>query len=173
MSLPVSSPPRSAPCCSSSRDTPARTAPARVSQATIAGSAGITDRGVRKILQRLEALGLIVGETRPGKVTIWTLNLDWTLNLTDRGQASQPRNPRSGVNGQDPGTPVPGSATLNPGLTPERPRNPRSDEGEGEGQRQNLSLSAVGAAARGEGEEDEEEHVNFDPLNLVALRRLR
>jgi hypothetical protein len=135
-------------------------------QDAMAESAGITDRGVRKVLRRLETMGLLVGERRPGKTTVWSLAFDWTPELQFQGQTSEPRNSGAGVENADPGTQGPGSTDPDPGTTPELPRNPSSDEGEGEGEL--LSFSANGSSGRGEGERE----VEFNPRDLVALRRL-
>ncbi len=105
---------------------------ARVGQEAMAQSAGISDRGARKALVQLQKMGLIAGEPRPGKTTIYALNADWT----PEPQFRAPRNHSSTVTRTDPGT------------TPELPRNPSSYEGEGEGTSTSTPLSLNGAAAR-------------------------
>jgi len=127
----------------------------RISQAMIAESTDLVDRSVRRALDRLKALGLIVGELRSGKTTVWTLNLEWTPDSSVQGQASAPRTPASGVPGGD------------PGHTPDTPRTLVSYEGEGEGTT-TPSLSVNEVAARGEGEDE----IEFDPRRLVTLRRV-
>jgi DNA-binding transcriptional MocR family regulator len=85
------------------------------SRDSIARSAGVTERTVSRSTRRLESLGLIHGEPRPGKTTIWRLT------------------PDTGVLG-DPGTPDPDVLGLrdDPGQTPDAPLPFVSYEGEGE-----------------------------------------
>jgi hypothetical protein len=88
-----------------------------IGQERMAASAGVSDRAVRMILERLEELGLIGGDPRPGKTTVWSVNLDATPEAKFRA----PRKSASTL------------AAVDPGSTPEVPRKPTSDEGEGEG----------------------------------------
>jgi hypothetical protein len=119
-----------------------------VSQETMARSAGIggersTPQGegyfdaapVRKILKRLECMGLIEGERRSGKTTIWTLNPAWTPVHQDQGDGPAPRSSGTGETRHDPGpTPV---------LRDLRRRRRR--------RRSTPSLSSIRSEARGRG----------------------
>lgn len=91
-----------------------------VGQDTMADSAGITERAVRPALEGLEVLGLIAGEHRPGKTTVWTVNMAWTSEADFQGDR-----PRKGI-GPRKSTSAP--PTPDPGSTPEVPRNSTSDE---------------------------------------------
>jgi hypothetical protein len=131
-----------------------------VSQEKMSRSAGVgAERGaeydtapVRKILKRLEALGLIEGERRSGKTTIWSLNLAWTPVPQDRGTPVA----------EDLGTER--RRAVDPGPTPVQPRSSGTYEGEGEGQHPLSPPSEVKGREEGE-------LVDFDPNNLVELKR--
>ena len=133
----------------------ARHGEAFVSQEEMAKSAGIGCAGlsagnvdtspVRKVLRRLKAMGLIEEEGRPGKTTIYRPRLDWTPVPEDRSQAA-----------------------VDPGPTPVQPRSSGTHEGEGEGE---TPLSLNGSSARRVSER-EGELVEFDPRELVTLRRI-
>jgi hypothetical protein len=141
----------------------ARHGEAFVSQEEMAKSAGIGCAGlsvgdvdtspVRKVLRRLKAMGLIEDERRPGKTTIWRPRLDWTPVREDRSQLA-----------------------ADPGPTPVQPRSSGTYEGEGEGATP-LSLNgnaarAASAARDAREREGEREQIEFDPRNLVTLRRI-
>jgi len=121
------------------------------SQESMRASAGLADTaGVRRVLRRLVAIGVIAQEPRPGKTTIWTLNLEYTPVANDRG------------------TPVPDNRSevqVDPGPTPVRPRSSGTYEGEGEGTTTSLALHTEAKDVR-EGE------VEFDPRNIVSLRKV-
>jgi hypothetical protein len=121
---------------------------ARISQATIAEATDLVDRSVRRALDRLEAMGLIAGESRPGKTTVWALNLDWTPDTSVR----------------PPRTLTPGVQCADPGRTPDVPRTPVSYEGEGEGKKP-LSLPT-------EARDERASEIEFDARNLVSIRRV-
>ena len=90
-----------------------------VGQDTMAESAGITDRALRPVLGALESIGLIAAERRPGKTTVWTVNTDWTPEADFR--AERPRK------GTGPRKPASAPSKVDPGSTPEVPRNSTSD----------------------------------------------
>ncbi len=147
-----------------------------VGQETMAESAGVTDRAVRNALGDLEAMGLIAGERRPGKTTVWTVDADWTPEADFQGCRSPigesvargPRKPTSSPAARDPGSPLPAPS-------PNAPEIPRKHPGSRlptkvkELQRQHLSLSSNGSTGRGEGERE----VEFDPYTLSGPPRLR
>ncbi len=128
----------------------------RVSQTTISEAADLVDRSVRRALTRLERMGLVAGEVRPGKTTIWSLNFAWTPDTSVQSEPPEPRTPASR------------DAATDPGRTPDAPRTPVSYEGEGEATSTSTpSLTPNVAAPRREGEV-----VEFDPNNLPGPRRL-
>lgn len=108
-----------------------------VGQDTMADSAGITERAVRPALEGLEVLGLIAGEHRPGKTTVWTVNMAWTSEADFQGDR-----PRKGI-GPRKSTSAP--PTPDPGSTPEVPRKypetPLPTKGEVEELQHPLSLN--------------------------------
>lgn len=122
---------------------------ARPSARTLAGYLGRTDKPIRRALDTLAALGLIAGQKTHGKPTVWT--------LAGADPASAPPPPTA--------DPVSTEVRTHCGLSADEVRTPGSDEGEGEGE---DLLSSNGAAAR----ESESEHVEFNPRNLVQLRRV-
>ncbi len=131
---------------------------ARIGQEKLSRSAGITDRAVRDALKRLESLGLISGERRPGLTTVWTVHLNWTPEAHFQGDGAKPRKPASRVDAQDPGS------------TPEAPRKSTSDEGEGEGLK--ASPPSVPQDVEREEATTDDTLVTFDPTKLVELRKV-